>query len=71
MLAAVALGDGDDQLLADVTREVQVDVGDGVELAVQEPSERELSPHRVDVREAGEVADERPHGRAAPAPGRQ
>ena len=28
VLAAVALGDGDDQLLADVAREVEVDVGD-------------------------------------------
>ena len=31
VLAAVALGDGDDQLLADVAREVEVDVGDGRE----------------------------------------
>ena len=32
VLAAVALGDGDDQLLADVAREVEVDVGHRVEL---------------------------------------
>ena len=71
MLAAVAFGDGDDQLLADVAREVEVDVRDGVELAVEEAAERELGADRVDVREAGQVADERADRRAAPAAGRQ
>ena len=67
VLAAVALGDGDDQLLADVAREVEVDVRDGVELAVEEAAERELGADRVDVRETGEVADERADRGAAPA----
>ena len=67
VLASVALGDGDDQLLANVAREVEVDVRNRVELAVQEAAERELGADRVDVREAGEVADERADGRAAPA----
>ena len=49
----------DDQLLADVAREVEVDVGDGVELAVEEAAEREAGRDRVDVREPGQVADER------------
>jgi hypothetical protein len=42
VLAAVALGDGDDQLLADVAREVEVDVGHGRQLAVEEAPEREV-----------------------------
>ena len=59
VLAPVALGDADDELLADVAREVEVDVRDGGELAVEEASERELVRDRVDVRETGEVADDR------------
>ena len=42
VLAPVALGDADDELLADVAREVEVDVRHGGELAVQEAPEREL-----------------------------
>ena len=71
MLAAVALADCDDQLLADVAREVEVDVGHRGELAVDEAAEREPGPHRVDVREAGQVADDRADRAAAPAARRQ
>src|SRR5262249_21876479 len=46
-------------------------VGHGVELAVEEAAERELRADGVDVREAGEVADERADRRAASAPRRQ
>ena len=49
MLAAVAFGDGDDQLLADISREIQVDVRDRVELAVEEAAERELRVNRINV----------------------
>ena len=61
----------DDQLLADVAREVEVDVGHRRQLAVEEAAEREVVRDRVDVREAGEVADERADRRAAPAARRQ
>ena len=71
MLAAVALGDAEDQLLPDVARKVEVDIRDRCELAVQEAAERQLVRDRVDVREAGQVADERAHGRPASAAGRQ
>ena len=71
VLAAVALGDADDQLLADVAREVEVDVGHRHQLAVEEAAEREVLRDRVDVREAGQVADDRADRRAAAAPGRQ
>ena len=71
VLRAVALDDADDELLADVAREVEVDVGHRRELAVQEAAEREVVRDRIDVREAGQVADERADRRAAPAPGRQ
>ena len=71
MLAAVALGDGDDQLLPDVAREVEVDVGHGRELPVQEAAEREPGVHRIDVREPGQVADDRADRAPPPAPRRQ
>ena len=71
VLAAVALADRDDQLLADVAREVEVDVRYRGELAVDEAAEREPGPHRVDVREAGQVADDRADRAAAPAARRQ
>ncbi len=71
MLAAVFLGDADDQLLADVAREVEVDVRHRRQLAIEEAAEREVVRDRVDVRQPGEIADERADGRAAPASGRQ
>src|SRR5581483_2763616 len=71
MLLSVALDDADDQLLADVARKVEVDVRHRRELAVEEAAEREVVRDRVDVREAGQVADERPDRRAAPAARRQ
>ncbi len=71
MLAAVALGDGDDQLLADVARKVEVDVRHGSHLPVQETAEREVAGHRVDVREPGQVADDRADRAAPPPPRRQ
>ena len=70
MLAAVALRDGDDQLLPDVAREVEVDIGDGGELAVEKAAEREPGVHRVDVGEPGQVADDRAD-RASPSPSRR
>ncbi len=71
MLAAVALGDGDDQLLADVAREVEVDVRHRHQLSVQEAAEREIVGDRIDVREPGQIADDRADGAPAPATGRQ
>ena len=68
---AVALDDADDELLPDVAREVEVDVRNRRELAVEEAAEREVVRDRVDVREAGQVADERADRGAAPAPRRQ
>ena len=59
VVAAVAFRDGDDQLLANVTRKIEVDVGNAGEVAVQEPAEREVGLDRIDMRETGQVADER------------
>ncbi len=70
MLAPVPLGDANDELLADVAREVEVDVRDGRELAVQEAAERELVRDGIDVREPGEVADDGAD-RASPPPARR
>ena len=70
VLAPVALGHLHDQPLADVAREVEVDVGDGSELVVEEAAEREAGGDGIDVREPGEVADDRAHrGAAASARG--
>ena len=71
VLGAVALGDADDELLADVAREVEVDVGHRRELAVQEAADREAVLDRVDVREAGQVADDRADRAASPSPRRE
>jgi hypothetical protein len=71
VLGSIAFDDADDELLADVAREVEVDVRHRRELAVEEAAEREVVRDRVDVREAGQVADERTDGRAAPASRRQ
>src|SRR5207237_5958862 len=71
VLVAVALGDGDDQLLADVAREVEVDVGNGGELVVQEAADVEVRLDGIDVREACQVADERADARASSSAGRE
>ncbi len=71
VLVPVALGHAHDQLLADVAREVEVDVGGRDELAVEEAAEREAGLDRVDVREAGQVADDRADRAAAAAAGRE
>ena len=71
VLVAVALRDRDDQLLADVAREVEIDVRDRGQLVVEKAPEREIVRHRIDVREAGQVTDDRTDRAAAPAPGWQ
>jgi hypothetical protein len=60
-----------EQRLADVAREVEVDVGQRRDLLVEEAPEQQLVLDRVDVREPGEVADDRGDRRAPPAAGRQ
>ena len=69
MFAPVALGHGDDQLFADVAREVEIDVRDGLELAIEEAAERKVVLDGIDVRETGEVADDRADGAASAAAG--
>ncbi len=71
VLVPVALCDRDDQLLADVAREVEVDIRSRGKLPVEEAPEREVGLDRIDVREAGQVADDRADRASAPAPGRQ
>jgi len=71
VLLSVALDDTDDELLADVAREIEVDVRHRRELAVEETAEREVVRDRIDVREAGQVADERADRGPSAAPGRQ
>ena len=65
VLAPVAICHFHDQPLADVAREVEVDVGDGCDLPVEEAAEREAGGDGIDVREPGQVADDRAHRGAA------
>ena len=71
VLVAVALVDPPDQLLADLAREVEVDVGYRCEALVQEPAQEQAVGDRVDVRQAEQVADDGRHRRAAPTAGEQ
>ena len=71
VLAAVPLGDPDDQLLADVAWEVEVDVRRRDQLAVEEAADRQIRLDGIDVREAGQVADDRADRAAAAAAGRE
>jgi hypothetical protein len=48
-----------DELRTDVPREVEVDVRQRRDLLVEEAAEEERVLDRVDVREPGEVADDR------------
>ena len=45
--------------------------GTDIELAVEKAAEREVVGDRIDVRETGQVADDRADGAPAPAAGRQ
>ena len=71
VLPAVAVADGRQELLADVARKVEVDVGDAGHLPVQEPPQRQAGCDGVHVREAGQVADDRADRAAAAAARRQ
>ena len=68
---AVALVHARDQPLADVTREVEVDVGQRGQLLVEEAADQQLVGDRVDMRQPGQEADDRGHARAPAAPRRQ
>ncbi len=60
-----------DERLADVAGEVEVDVRHRRPLLVEEAAEEEVVAQRVDVREADEIADERADRRAATPSRRQ
>ena len=68
-VAPEALVHARDQHLAHVAREVEVDVGQRRDLLVEEAPEQQVVGDRVDVREAGEVADDRRDRGARPRPG--
>ena len=66
-LAPEAVVHRQDQLLPDVAREVEVDVGHCGQFMIEEAAERESCRDRVHVREAGEVAHDRADRRAPAA----
>ena len=68
-LVAVALVHPRQQHLAHVAREVEVDVRQRRQLLVEEAPEQELIADRIDVREAGQIADDRRDRGSASAPG--
>src|SRR5699024_6631634 len=57
-----------DHPLADFTREIEIDIRDRGELLVQEASDIEIVPERIDRRETDQVADDRTDRRAAATP---
>jgi hypothetical protein len=69
VLVAVALVDAGDQDLADVAGEVEVDVWHRGAFVVEETAREEAGLDRIDVGEAGQVADDRADAGAATAPG--
>ncbi len=70
-VVAIALVDARDQGLPDVAWKVEVDVRQRGQLLVQKAPDQQLVGDRIDVREAGQVADNRGHARASATPGRQ
>jgi hypothetical protein len=70
VLMAIALVDAGDQDLPDVAGEVEVDVGHRGRFLREEAAGEETGLHRVDVAEAGEVADDRADAGAPPPPRR-
>src|SRR6266576_3040262 len=69
MLGSVALVYAPDQLLADLAREVEVDVRYRCERLIQEAAEEEARGDGIDVRQPHQVADDGRHRGAAPPPG--
>ena len=70
-LGAVDLVDARDQHLADVAGEVEVDVRHRFDPLAEEAAGEEVALDRVDVREPGQVADDRADAGAAAAARRQ
>jgi len=56
---------GQDEFFPDVAGKIQVDVGNRVQGLVQEAAQEEVGLHRVDVREADEIADDGGNRRSA------
>jgi len=71
MLVSVAFVDAKDQLLTDLAREVEIDVGHALESLVQEAAQLQIGVDGVDVGEPDQVADDRGDGGAAPPARRQ
>src|SRR2546423_15546447 len=67
----VALVHSRDQLLADVAREVEIDVGQRSQLVVEEAADQQLVGDRVDVRESGQATDDRGNARPPASSRRQ
>src|SRR5467141_1365242 len=59
VLGAIARVHAADQLLADLAREIEIDVGHRCERLVQEPAEEELVGDWIDVGQAEEITDDR------------
>src|SRR3954464_15491079 len=57
VVVAVPLVDAADQLLADLARKIEIDIGNRSEGLIEKSSEEQTVRDRVDVREAQQVAD--------------
>src|SRR5262252_5039050 len=60
-----------DQLLANVARKIQVDVGYRLQVLIEKAAEEQPVADRIDVRQTDQVTDDRADGRAATATRRQ
>ena len=68
VLVAVARVHPTDQLLTDLTREIEIDVGHRRQGLVQESPDEQVAPDGIDVRQAEQVTDDgRDGGSASPA----
>ncbi len=70
LLAAVALLDVADDLVAPVLAEVDVEVGHRHALGIEEALEQQIEPQRIEVGDGQRIGDERARARAAPRPDR-
>ena len=70
VVTPVALVHARYQHLAQLAREVEVDVRQPAQVLVQEAPQRQPARDRVDVRQPDQVADQRGDRRSPPAPGR-
>ena len=67
VLVAVACIHLEDQLLANVARKIQVDIGHSLQILIEKPAEEQPVADRIDVRQTDQVTDDGADGGATTA----